>query len=353
MKRLTSIGMLALAAQAAGAQQLATRIAATRDGTVRFTYAARSGVCGDGRDVLRIGDVTYVGSDNTTFRGSSFDRCDFGPIRAEIVRSGGETDRIRLHVGGRWDSATDATDIGTVSAPEAARWFLAEARRSDRREARMALEGAVAADSVVIAPDLDAIARAKELSSGVRGAAIFAMASIDEPDAHRRVRALVTDQSLDIDRRGEAIIALGGRDMDRDDERFLRTNFASLDQRLHDKVFLALSHSDDPDTQRWLLDRVVDTSAPTEERRQALFWAGQGSVPTATLASLYPKLGDRALREHYTFVLSQRRDSAAVEQLISVAEHDDDRSVRRQAMFWLGQSHNPRARAYLQEVLSK
>ncbi len=88
MKRLTSIGMLALAAHAAGAQQLAARIAATRDGTVRFTYAARSGVCGDGRDVVRIGDVTYVSDGEQTYRGSSMERCDFGAVRAEIVRSG-------------------------------------------------------------------------------------------------------------------------------------------------------------------------------------------------------------------------------------------------------------------------
>lgn len=353
MKRLTSIGMLALAAQAAGAQQLATRIAATRDGTVRFTYAARSGVCGDGRDVVRIGNTTYVSDGDQTYRGASVERCDFGPVRAEVQRSGGETERVRLHVGGRWDAATDATDLGTVSAAEAARWFLAEARRSDRREAAMALEGAIVADSVVIAPELDTIARATELPRGVRGAAIFALATVDEPDSRRLLHALITDDKLDVDRRGEAIIALGGRDMERDDARFLRTVYASLDPRLHDKVFLAVSHSDDPDTQRWLVDRVLDTSAPLEERRQALFWAGQGSVPTSTLAALYPKLDDRALREHYTFVLSQRRDSAAVEQLIALAEHDDDRAVRKQAMFWLGQSHDPRARSFLQEVLSR
>lgn len=353
MKRLSSIGLLALAAHAAGAQQLAARIAATRDGTVRFTYAARSGVCGDGRDVIRIGDVTYVTDAEQTYRGASMNRCDFGAVRAEILRSAGQTDRIRLHVGGQWDALAGATDLGTVAAPEAARWFLAEARRSDRREAATALEGAIVADSVVISPELDAIARATDLPRGVRGAAIFALATVDEPDSRRLLRALVTDDKLDVDRRGEAIIALGGRNMERDDARFLRGAFASLDPRLHDKVFLAVSHTDDPDTQRWLLDRVLDASAPIEERRQALFWAGQGSMPTASIAALYPKLEDRALREHYTFVLSQRRDSAAVEELISVAQHDEDRTVRRRAMFWLGQSRNPRARSYLQEVLSR
>lgn len=353
MTRLTIIGMLALAAQAAGAQQLAARIAATRDGTVRFTYAARSGVCGDGRDVIRVGNVTYVSDGDQTYRGASVDRCDFGPVRAEIQRSGGETERVRLHVGGRWNASSDATDLGTVSAPEAARWFLAEARRAEQHEAHVALEGAIVADSVVISPELDAIARDGALARGVRGAAIFALAMVDEPDSRTRLHALITDDKLDIDRRGEAIIALGGRDMDREDARFLRGVFASLDPRLHDRVFLAVSHSDDPETQRWLVDRVLDTSAPTEERRQALFWAGQGSVPTSTLAALYPRLGDRALREHYTFVLSQRRDSAAVEQLIALAEHDGDRAVRKQAMFWLGQSHDPRARSFLREVLTR
>lgn len=357
MGRVGATWLIALAAlasaTAAGAQPLAARIAAVRDGTVRLTYAARSGVCGDGRDVVRDGANTYTLESMSTFRNAELSRCEFGPVRAEIERVDGGTRRIRLHVGGRWDAASGVTDLGVVAAPDAARWFIAEARRQSGRNAARALYAAVFADSAAIAPELDALARDETAERSVRGGAVFALAALDDADAHRRLRALVTDDRLDTDRRGEAIIALAHGGIERDDARFLREIYPKLDPRLRDKVFLAVSHSDDRETLGWLVGRVTDRSEPMEIRRQALFWSGQGNVSTAELDALYPELDARELREHYTFVLSQRRDSAAVAQLIAIADHDSDRGVRRQAMFWLGQSHDPRAAAWLREVLTR
>lgn len=348
------ITLAALAsATAAGAQPLAARIAAVRDGTVRLTYAARSGVCGDGRDVVRDGDNTYTLESLSTFRNAELSHCEFGPVRAEIVRADGGTDRIRLHVGGRWDAASGVTDLGVVSAPEAARWFIAEARRKSGRDAERALYAAVFADSAAVAPELDGLARDESAPRSVRGGAIFALAALDDADARRRLRALVTDDHLDMDRRGEAIIALSHDGIESNDARFLRDVYPKLDSKLRDKVFLAVSHAEDRETQDWLVGRVTDRAEPMEVRRQALFWAGQGNISTAELDALYPKLDARELREHYTFVLSQRRDSAAVAQLIAIADHDSDRGIRRQAMFWLGQSHDPRAVAWLREVLTR
>jgi hypothetical protein len=39
--------------------------------------------------------------------------------------------------------------------------------------------------------------------------------------------------------------------------------------------------------------------------------------------------------------------------LIGVAKTNKNPAVRKQAMFWLGQSHDPRALAYLEDVLTK
>jgi len=98
---------------------------------------------------------------------------------------------------------------------------------------------------------------------------------------------------------------------------------------------------------------VLDADVPMQSREQALFWIGQSATPTANLISLYGQLTPLPLREHYSFVLSQRRDDdAAVDQLIDVARHDRDLGVRKQAMFWLAQSRSPKATRFFREVLS-
>lgn len=101
-------------------------------------------------------------------------------------------------------------------------------------------------------------------------------------------------------------------------------------------------------------ERVVrDGDASVETRKQALFWYGQSDVPTSALVKIYDTLEPRALREQYTFVLSQRGDDdAAVTKLIDVARRDSDMHVRKQALFWLGQTHDPRALEFFREVLT-
>lgn len=101
-------------------------------------------------------------------------------------------------------------------------------------------------------------------------------------------------------------------------------------------------------------ERVVrDRDAMVETRKQALFWFGQSDAPTSALVDIYNGLDPRALREQYTFVLSQRRDDdAAITKLIDVARRDPDVQVRKQALFWLGQTHDPRALKFFREVLT-
>lgn len=102
------------------------------------------------------------------------------------------------------------------------------------------------------------------------------------------------------------------------------------------------------------LERLVrDEGASLETRKQALFWLGQGDVPTRDLAALYDRLGPFALREHFTFVISQRRNDLALDKLIDVARRDPDLEIRKRAMFWLGQSREPRAIKFFHDLLTR
>jgi HEAT repeat protein len=88
-------------------------------------------------------------------------------------------------------------------------------------------------------------------------------------------------------------------------------------------------------------------------RKQALFWIGQGDTPTSELLQLYRQLPEEELKERMIFVLSQRDDSAAVDGLIDIARSDPDRSLRKKAFFWLGQKDDPRVVQLLTSILEK
>jgi HEAT repeat protein len=53
------------------------------------------------------------------------------------------------------------------------------------------------------------------------------------------------------------------------------------------------------------------------------------------------------------FALSQMDANDGVPKLIEVAKTNRNYVVRKEAIFWLGQSEDPRALAYIEEVLMK
>lgn len=335
------------------AQIFVRQLERVRDGTVQLTYAARPGLCGDGRETIRSGSSIIVLPSMYGRGRSDMDVCFSGPVRVAIGRSGGETVSYRVHVGGRWATGADATDLGTVSAPEAARYFLDEALRTSGRNAEYALAAAVFADSIDLTPDLARIARSSDAKRELRSRAVFYIATYEDPAATQTLRRLASEDGLDEDVRGSAIIALGRDDMTDDDVDWLRGLYARASEKLRDNVFLAVSRSDSPRASRWLAGIAADSHETEHTRQQAMFWLGQGRGPTADLVRLYDKLDEPSLRSHYTFVLSQRRDSEALDKLIDVAQHDRDKTVRHQALFWLGQSKDPRALAFIRDLVTR
>lgn len=61
---------------------------------------------------------------------------------------------------------------------------------------------------------------------------------------------------------------------------------------------------------------------------------------------------NRDVRESAVFALSQRPNDEGIPALLAIAKKDKDPKVRKTAMFWLGQSEDPRALAYFEEVLA-
>ena len=87
-----------------------------------------------------------------------------------------------------------------------------------------------------------------------------------------------------------------------------------------------------------------------------MFWLGQaaGDAATAGLNNIVlDNSVDREVREQAVFALSQRPSDEGVPALISVARTNKDPELRKKALFWLGQSHDPRALDLFEELLTK
>jgi HEAT repeat protein len=59
------------------------------------------------------------------------------------------------------------------------------------------------------------------------------------------------------------------------------------------------------------------------------------------------------VREQVVFAYSQRREPEAVDRLMEVARRDADPELRKKAIFWLGQSRDPRAAQLLLDLLDR
>jgi len=159
--------ILAPASEAQETGDLARRMEAVPDGSVRFSYAARAGVCGDGHHIS-------VHHDD---EGPEDWRCDDGPIWVEIEKSGRRIVDLEMWVGG--DSRDEArTDLGAVGTREAADYLLALARRTDGDHGDEAIGAASLAADVVIWPELLDMARDESIDTDTREGAIFWLAQL-------------------------------------------------------------------------------------------------------------------------------------------------------------------------------
>src|SRR4051812_4750344 len=112
-RRITVLGALLLVPAALQAQTLVQRAAALGEGTLRLSFAARPGVCGNGGH-----SITVVNDDESSECASG---CAPGPVRVSLRVRGGRVAAAQTYVGGRWPPAPDGTtDLGMLPARQAA-----------------------------------------------------------------------------------------------------------------------------------------------------------------------------------------------------------------------------------------
>jgi HEAT repeat protein len=123
-------------------------------------------------------------------------------------------------------------------------------------------------------------------------------------------------------------------------------------EELKESAISGIAQSGGPEARAWLLERVRDEQEPVELRENALFWAGQtGAVDAAALRALYGAFTDADMKEQVIFVASQDGGSEMVDLLMEIARIEQNADLREAAVFWLGQSEDPRVPEFLLSLI--
>jgi len=132
-------------------------------------------------------------------------------------------------------------------------------------------------------------------------------------------------------------------------DRFLVSE-AAPDLRSH--ALFALTQSADPRASGRLKEAAAGDRSE-EVRSQGLFWLAQSDAPDAA-AWIRARIADEPseqVREQAVFALSQLDGGA--DELLALMRSSRDPAVVRQALFWLGQSDDPRALQAIEEILAR
>ena len=123
---------------------------------------------------------------------------------------------------------------------------------------------------------------------------------------------------------------------------------------IRDKAVFALSVSPEPEALPALIKEANSAPSP-HVRSQAIFWLGQkaGKLASSTIVNAINNDPDTEVKKKAVFALSQLPKDDGVPKLIEVARTQRDPEVRKQAFFWLGQTGDPRALAFIEQVLEK
>ena len=182
--------------------------------------------------------------------------------------------------------------------------------------------------------------------------AIFAISQHNSSRASQMLRDYASNPNADFKLRDKAIFWLGQR-RGNENTAFLKDLYGKeRDAKLRDKIIFALSQQ--RGNEGWLMDIATSESETIEMRKKALFWAGQNSgTSLPALTGLYDRMSSREMKDQLIFVYSQRREREAVDKLMDIAKKESDRELRKKAIFWLGQSKDPRAAEFLMQLINQ
>ncbi len=410
------VALTGVAAETA-AQTLASRIASSSARTVQFSYAARPGVCGDGRTYISTRD-----SNGGTYTiGNSNEQCLGGPVRVELDLADRSVIALRTYVGGTATGA-EIVNLGTVTPAEAAEYLTTVAARADGRVGRDAIFAALLGENVDVSSklleiardrarpletrigalsglgrsasrNLDAIgsalvqiARNEDEPQRIRSHALSVLARLDQgtgvqpliqlatanptswigresmnvlarsgdPRARQFLRTIVQRTDLPDDMLAVALKGLGGSYVTGQDAALLRSIYPRLTGTASQTAVLnAIGALGGTENVQWLIGIVRDERTSPEVRRRALESARRAGANTAALVALYDATPDTQIRTSLIYAYRREANKAATDKLVWIARNEQNMTLRRRAISALSRNSDPEVREALQAIVER
>lgn len=332
-----------LQAQTQQSQSIANRVSSAPDGRVQFTFAARPGICGNGRSYIQTGPNSY----NGTFYGNyndavRMDPCVPGPVRVVIDRADKQPLSIQTYVGPADSTLRGVTDLGHYRAQDAADYLLSLAGSADGRAGRDALLPAMLADSANTAAALVSISKNTSLPRETRRSALSYMGR--STDGMQTIPTSVTDPILAIAKdetdnqsvRQQALSVLGRLDHGAGIPSLITLSQQNQSNWLAKESMSTLSRSGDPRARQYLRSAVRRTDLPNEVLTVALRSLGQDyatAQDAALLREVYPTLKTDRSREAVFSALTDIGGAENMKWMLKMAENGNEPlTMRRRAL---------------------
>lgn len=186
------------------------------------------------------------------------------------------------------------------------------------------------------------------------GSAVSALALHADPSADNVLEALAAASQPEALRR-KAIFWLGNARGRRGYEVLNRIVREDANDKIREHAVFALTQSKEPEAIPTVI-RVAREDKVARVRGQALFWLAQRAgrkVAASELSHAIDNDPETEVKKKAVFGLTQIPENEGIPMLIQVARSNKNVAVRKQAMFWLGQSKEPRAVSFFEEVLTR
>ena len=336
----------------AGAQSLARRIGSAPEGRLQFSYAARPGVCGNGRSYIQTGPNSFSGNWDDSRR---MDPCVAGPVRVVLDRSDRDVISLQTYVGPP-NVEPGTTDLGTVRPEEAADFLFSLARQAEGRVGRDAIMPAMLADAGNTSGDLLAIGRDASRPRETRRSALSWLgqtAGLDGAVSPRVTEALLQiarDENDNMDVRRTALGVLSRLDHGAGIPPLIdlaRANLSGDRTWLSKESLAALARSGDPRARDFLRSVVQRGDLPDDVLFTAIHGLGTEYATgrdAELLRQIYPRLtGDRS-RDAVLSALAEVGGTENTRWLLGIARDENAPiNTRRRALSYASRAGVPTA----------
>ena len=344
-----------------GAQSLDRKVAAMGDGSAQFHFAAREGVCGDGRSYMRVDDEGWYGTFNGN--GGRDMPCTTGPVRVVVTKTGRDIVRIEALAGPLYNDPSAGPDLGAFGAREAANWLLEQAKSLDGKPARDAIFPAMLADSSVVTPTLVAIARDQNRPRELRRSAITWLSrrrneagGVGAAAADRALDQIIRDRAESETIRQAALGTLSRLDRGEGTTAMLQLARES-DPWLSKQAFQNLARSGDPRARQFVRDAVRRSDLSEDNRLEALRALGNEYATGADLKALrdmYPSANSDRERDVILNAAATSGGSENTSWLLQIANSPTEPAARRRRVVtMLARLDDPRVREALKGMVDR